>query len=122
MSGFQQFEVSVLPPELEKKRAVIARSNFLRAMLIIGGLFGPLLLLAWLFRHDQQHRRTVMLICIAALLPAELYAITRQRTKSNEHCRHLGFICPHCGSPLFAPRSTIQLTGMCPACGRSVLR
>lgn len=112
---------SVLPPEMEKKRAAIARANFLRGFLIIGGIFGPLLLLAWIFGGNQHHRPTEFIICIVVLLLVELYVIRRQSLKSNEQCRRLGFICPHCGSPLFAPRSTIQLTGTCPACRRSVL-
>ena len=63
----------------------------------------------------------VMLVVIFALLPIILMIDRRLSTA-------WGFVCPHCGAPLYRAGSTfenndklVQYTGLCPKCHQSVL-
>jgi hypothetical protein len=100
---------SVLPPEWESKRIAIAE----RHNLLVGAVgFAPLtlyvmlLVLAQVLGYRPSPPSVVtggLFVCLAV----EIYGLLRVLKYDAVMCERLGFMCPHCGKPLYEPRSFI---------------
>jgi uncharacterized membrane protein YuzA (DUF378 family) len=109
---------SILPPELETKRVSIATKHNQIVALMLLSLFAALFSIVALLRGSP---RMWAFFAIAVLGLAELYAIRRLFKYDEQLCERCGFVCPHCHKPLYEPRSFINLNGLCPKCGKSIL-
>ncbi len=114
---------SILPPDLEAKRFTIMKSNNRRIRRLLLAMFVCAILLVQLLPHippDWQRAYVVIFgLCIFILLVG--YGLYRIIKHDNEMCRQLGFMCPHCGKPLYEPQGFISQNGRCPKCRRSIL-
>src|ERR1700757_3325362 len=113
---------SVLPAELESKRMRIAKTHNRLCFLLLGALFLSLFLLAVLVPRKPNHAAPTLglllgCLCIGLL---ETYAIYRVIQHDYDLCRQLGYTCPFCHKPLYEPRASTWVTGLCPKCGQSV--
>ncbi len=113
---------SVLPPELESKRIKIAKVHNLLVCVLLGLLFG-LLLIAVLLPHSPTHKPFSMVLVVAFLAIGllEAYGIYRIIQHDNELCRQLGYMCPFCHKPLYEARASTWVDGLCPKCHKSVV-
>jgi uncharacterized membrane protein YuzA (DUF378 family) len=109
---------SILPPELETKRVLIATKHNQIVVLMLLSLFAALFSIVALLRGSP---RMWAFYAIAVFGLAELYAIRRLFKYDEQLCERLGFVCPHCHKPLYEPRSFININGLCPKCGKSIL-
>jgi hypothetical protein len=114
--------ISVLPEHLEEKRRLIARAYNTRILLILGCLFTLMLSQAFLLPNYANHDQRVWIAigALALFAPFGAYAGYRAIKRGDQLCRDLGFLCPHCGKPLFEARGRIEATGNCPKCKRSI--
>ena len=113
---------SVLPDSLEQKRLTIARANNRRIYSLLGGMAVAFLATILLIRGlPREQRYTMFFAIVVVVLPLEFFVIRKGWKQNDEMCRNLGFICPHCGAPLYEPRSFISVNGMCPKCHKSVV-
>jgi len=109
---------SILPPELETKRVSIATKHNQIVVLMLLSLFTALFSIVALM-HGSPRMWAFFAIAVVGL--AELYAIRRLFKYDEQLCARFGFICPHCHKPLYEPRSFVNLNGLCPKCGKSIL-
>ena len=109
---------TVLPPELESKRVAIARKHNQIVGWMLFVLFPTMFALAIGLRHRPT---SWLIVSLLGLVFGEAYSIYRLFKFDVEMCERTGFMCPHCGKPLYEPRGFISLTGKCPKCKRSVL-
>lgn len=114
---------SILPPDLEAKRFTITKSNNRRVRRLVLAVFVYAILLVYLLPHILRDRPMDYLVIFVAGTSVLLmgYGLYRIIQHDNEMCRQLGFMCPHCGRPLYEPQGFISLNGRCPKCRRSVL-
>jgi hypothetical protein len=107
---------SVLPPEWESKRIAIAeRHNLLVGVVGFAPLtlYVVLLVLAQVLGYRPSPPSVVtggLFVCLAI----EIYGLFRVLKYDAAMCERLGFMCPHCGKPLYEPRNFINVTGPMP--------
>jgi len=109
---------SELRPDLEQKRLAIARIHNRLTISLLFGFIGSLLGIVMLV--PRPWNKGAMIALGLAILAAEFYALARIFQYDKVLCERLGFLCPHCGKPLYEPRGFINVTGRCPKCGKSV--
>ena len=117
--------ISKLPPELESKRLLVAK----RHNLLAGGwglfLLGMPTIFLFLVNSRQRLAHAVPTKVVAigfviefVLLFAGLFRILKYEERL---CAEIGFVCPHCGKPLYVARDMGLLDGICPKCHNSLL-
>jgi hypothetical protein len=111
---------SVLPPEMEEKRLLIARSNNWRALWLIVVPFVASMTLMYFYpkAFDDAHLPLTGAVFGIVVVLGFIGSIKYNRVLS----RRLGFVCPKCGKPLYDPDYFIQIDGKCPRCKKQVFR
>ena len=111
---------SVLPEALEAKRVSIARKH---NQLVCGLLFAllALMLVVALSVRNRPRQPAWLVSGFLVIGGMEAYGIYRILQHDKQMCFRLGFLCPHCGKPLYEPRNFINMNGKCPKCHMSVL-
>jgi hypothetical protein len=108
---------SVLPPAMEAKRIQIAkRHNSLCAVMLLA-MIAPWVVVLIL---PCRNRSLIWLAALATGITA-LYGIRRIIRHDDEMCQRLRYLCPLCRKPLYEPRASTYLTGVCPKCKKSIL-
>ena len=103
---------SVLPPELELKRATIAKAHNRRVFLLLpmlAVLFSLLFLSLPLVPHSWSKAYLFGFILLI-IAPLEGYAIYRVSKFDDRLCKDLDFMCPHCHKPLYEPSWALYVT------------
>lgn len=55
------------------------------------------------------------------LIGVGIYAMYRIIKYDKVLCVRIDFLCPHCSKPIYELRGFINVTGLCPKCGKSVV-
>ena len=122
---------TTLPPEMEKLRRRLVRSHNNKVGLIV------LILVIGLFywigsARPHEHRNDPFLHWLIVnsplflSLPALFGCFALIELRDRALSRIWGFICPHCGEPLYKAESiygsanSVRQTGNCPKCGQRV--
>jgi hypothetical protein len=115
---------SILPPHLEAKRLMIARTHNRLVIGVLIGIAASALAAVLLLPQDLPiPSRIVYFMCVLGFVvaPLEFYALFRILRHDKALSRQLAFVCPHCLQPLYEPRGFINRTGCCPKCKKSVV-
>jgi hypothetical protein len=116
---------SVLSSELETKRLTIARKHNSLVIRLMVFVFGSLIIALLILNSQKVSARPLPLgIILTVFVLAggfEFVGLMRIFKYDQQMCRELGFVCPHCGKPLYEPRSWINVNGLCPKCKKSIL-
>jgi hypothetical protein len=114
---------SVLPAEMESKRRRVAKTHNRLVFALLGVMFVGLLLLAAAVPRDSSHKPTVagFITGIAMVVAVEAYGFYRIIRHDNDLCREIGYLCPLCHQPLYEPRASTWLTGICPKCKQKIV-
>jgi DNA-directed RNA polymerase subunit RPC12/RpoP len=109
---------SILPATLEAKRLAIAKAHNLVLVCLIFGTFGALILVALISPKNNYPVLYSGLFLVGFLSICGVFRIFKYDQKL---CIEQGYMCPHCRKPLYEPRATTYLTGLCPKCGKNIL-
>jgi hypothetical protein len=122
---------TALPPEMESVRRRLVRSHNIKALALTVLVFGGLIywvtafpvykhandpMPEWLISHAPLFLATPFFLGFAVIIELRDRALSRK----------WGFVCPHCGEPLYKaesiywPAKTVRLTGACPKCHQRV--
>ena len=114
---------SVLSPESEAKRVRIAKAHNRLVIVLLISMILFLFIFIWIVPHGLSKPSRIEAVVGSFLIIAalEAYGIYRIIKHDEELCRQLGFMCPHCGKPLYESRSFINITGRCPKCRGNVI-
>jgi hypothetical protein len=113
---------SILPPDLEAKRAAIARKhNRLVAVLFLVLVALSVVILLIIAQIPRGHRTPGLVAYFVVIGATEVYGLYRIFQYDKVMCRRLGFMCPHCAKPLYEPRGFIWVDAKCPKCKKSIL-
>ena len=113
---------SVLPAEMEAKRIQIGkRHNSLLLPLIIATGALPIGAIWVGAAIIPGHNHAVLFVALAVTALMVGYGLYRVFQYDNALCRQLGYMCPSCLKPLYEPRATTYLNGLCPKCKKRVV-
>ena len=114
---------SKLPEQMESKRRALAaehnRSVLLFAPFYFLAAFASFYVARNFVAADYQ---ALALLALAVPLISALYLfVFRLRARGLRRSVEIGYVCPHCGAPLYMARSLTHVTGECPKCKKSLV-
>ena len=121
--GTHEKAALTLPPDLQaKQRSCVNRHN-LHVLYLFLCLVPFLVLGLWVARFSTAG---CFALLIGALIVEFYVAAVPMRRADDRYSQKIGFVCPHCGEPLYyasdsIDRSRLLTRGECPSCDLSVM-
>ena len=113
---------NVLPERYTAAGQAISKSHNIRVLLLLVTFLAAMILwVLFLSRYaPAPYRKDAAIGYLCALGVAVFYGIFRIAKHDKAKCYELGYICPHCGRPLYSSKGFEKVTGRCPACRKTV--
>jgi hypothetical protein len=113
---------SVLPESYVAAGKAISKSHNIRVLMLMLALLASLVF--WIpivsMIAPISHRRDLAIAYLLLIGFGVFFGIYRIAQHDKAKCYELGYVCPHCGHPLYSSKGFEKITGRCPACTQRV--